>query len=246
MLVDVHCHLDSDGFKESVEKMVANAARAGVTAIINCGINIETNRATKVLADTYHIVKAAYGIYPTEAEDMTIKQIEKEIEWIKTKNPIAISEIGLDGKYGKDFKKQKEVFSMFIKLAKKLDVPVVVHTRQKEKEVISLLKKHNAPKVVLHCFTGDLELVKEAIKLKYHFSIPPILVFNEGFQEMVKLVPNNLLLTETDSPYLAPKRGAINNPANVQVTVNKIAELKGLDPIEVKRIIFMNYQRLFL
>jgi TatD DNase family protein len=246
MLIDVHAHLDYEGFKSPVEQIIEEAAKAGVVAIINCGLSKESNRATKALSERFPIVKPAYGIYPTTAEELSEKDIEAELKWIKTQKPIAISEIGLDGKYGKDFAKQGKVLRLFLALANKMELPVIVHTRQREKECLDILEEMKVKKVVLHCFTGPEELVKRAIKLKYSFSIPPIIVFNKGFQNLVKMIDLGLILTETDSPYLAPKHGEVNTPANVAVTVAKIAEIKGLTVEETQKIIFLNYQRMFI
>jgi len=245
MFVDVHAHLDSKGFIKPIKAIVEEAAEAGLVAIINCGLNRKSNRATERLAKQFHIVKPAYGFYPTDAEKTSQKEIDEELKWIKRRKPIAISEVGLEGKWGKDFKKQEQVFSKFDMLATGLDIPLIVHTREKEKQCIDILEKLKAKKVVLHCFTGPEPLVVRAMKLGYSFSIPPIILYNQRFQSTVKLLAMDRILTETDSPYLAPKRGTINSPKNVRLTVAKIAEIKGLNPEETKRIIFLNYQRLF-
>ena len=245
MLVDVHCHLVFPQLYRKRNEIIKRAKEAGISAIIECATDVMTNRKVKKLAEEFKIIKPAYGIFPTEAEPMSKQEILSEIEWIKKQDMIAISEIGLEGKNGKDFVKQEWAFRQFLKLAEELKKPAIIHTRLYEKEVINILKEFKV-KSVLHCYTGPLKLVDEALKLGCLFSIPPMIVYNTGMQELVKKLPLQHILTETDSPYLGPERGKDNEPANVAVTIKEIAKIKGLTEEEVKQIVFMNYQRLFL
>jgi TatD DNase family protein len=245
MLIDVHAHLDSEGFKYTQDQVIKQAENAGVSAIINCGLNPATNRATKRLSEKYTLIKPAYGIYPTDAEAMSDEDIEAEIRWIAEQKPIAISEIGLDGKWGKDLLRQAKVFRRMLELAIRLDVPVIVHTRQAEEQCFNLIESTGIKKVVLHCYTGPRELIKRGIANKWHFSIPPIIAYDKGFAQLADKLMIGQLLTETDSPYLAPRPGEVNTPANVALTVEKLAGIKGLTYEEMKKLIFMNYRRLF-
>ena len=124
-------------------------------------------------------------------------------------------------------------------------MPLLVHTRKAEAETINLLQKKQAKKIVLHCFSGNLKLVKQAADLGYSFSIPPNILFSTHFQRVVEEVDINHLLTETDSPYLGPFKGKRNEPAYVRYTIKKIAEIKGFEEKEVEDAIFLNYQRMF-
>jgi len=245
MLVDVHSHLDYPGYKEPIDGIIKRAISTGLVAIVNCGLNKESNRATKLLAEKHKIVKPAYGFYPTDAEKASWQELEQELKWIKQQKPIAIGEVGMDGKHGKDMLKQELVLKRFLDLAKLLNVPIIVHSRMAEQRCIELIEASGCSKVVLHCFTGTLQLAERAIKNKWCFSIPPIVVYNKGFQRLVEVVPLHQLLTETDSPYLAPKPGTVNEPSNVAIVAEKIAEIKGLNVEEVKKILYLNYRREF-
>jgi len=257
-LIDVHTHLDHPKFKDDLDEVIQRAKKAGLKAIINNGIDPETNRFTLELAKKYDIVKASLGIYPPEVLEAEIKQyglntklkpfdIDEEIEFIKKnkKNIIALGEVGLD--YSQETKKQpqKELFQKFIELSEKTKLPLSVHSRKAESEVIEMLESSKA-KPVLHCFCGKIKLAKKAADLNYSFSIPCNIVNSQQFQRLVQEVNINQLLTETDAPYLGPIKQERNEPANVIHTIKKIAEIKRFEPEEVANNIFYNYQRLYL
>ncbi len=242
MLVDVHAHLDDESIKD-INRVIANAEEAGLKVVINCGLDHKSNLKTLELSKRYRIIKPAFGLYPTFAERLSKEEIQKELYWIKKNKPFAISEIGMDFKEPKDIEKQRYAFVEFLKLAKELNIPAIIHSRKAEAEVLRIIKQINHKKIVLHCFTGKKSLVKD---YDGYFSIPAIILRSTHFQNLVKTVKLTRLLTETDSPYLSPFKDKPNEPANVSLTVKKIAEIRGITPEEAERIIFMNYQRLFL
>ncbi len=263
MLVDVHCHLDHDDFKKDLDKVIDDARKSGVKAIITAGINPRTNRLALKLAEKYDIVKCSLGIYPQDALANEVKtfeidlkvepfNIDEEIEFIKNKiknnknKIIGVGEIGLDFKTGNKKEEQKQVFVKQIELAKQVKKPMIIHSRKAEKEVIDILEANGAKRVLLHCFCGKKELVKKAYDLGYYFSIPTNVVFSGQFQDIVKMININKLLTETDAPYLSPYKGKRNEPSFVTETIKKIAEIKRMDAEEVANNIFKNYQDLFL
>ena len=241
MLIDIHAHLTNESFEKDIDAVVNNSS----CSVILCnGTNPQDNRAVLKICKRYNNVKPALGIYPEEILKLTDKEIEDELKFIKKQHSAAIGEVGLDGTYG-NLEKQSKYFRKFISLAEELNIPIIVHNRKAEKEVIDILEELKAKKVILHCFMGKLKYAERAEKLGYHFSIPPIIVYAGQFQEMVKKISITRLLTETDAPYLGPVKGERNEPANVQITVKKIAELKGMDAKEVENSIYLNYQRLF-
>ncbi|MEK6967155.1 MAG: TatD family hydrolase [Nanoarchaeota archaeon] len=242
MFIDCHAHLDDKWFSKDLDEVISRAENAGIIAIIQNGLNHKTNEASLALSKKYKIVRPAFGIYPSEINE----DVEKVCDFIKKhkKEVAAIGEVGLDGTHEK-MDEQKIIFSRMISLAKELDKPMSVHTRKAELETLDQLENENVPKAHLHCFMGSMTLVKRAVKLGFYFSIPCTIERSTHFQEMVKIVPTTQILTETDSPYLGVEKGVRNEPSNIPLTVKKIAEIKGLEVEETKKIIFMNYKRVF-
>ena len=250
MLIDVHAHLD---LIKDLDDVIKRAEDANIKLIISAGIDPKTNKEVLRLAEKYSIIKPALGIYPLDAlEKENNKEysfdVDEEIEFIRSQKDkiIAVSEFGLDYlSENADKERQKEIFLKLLKLAKEIDKPVIVHTRKAETEVIEILKREQMKKVVLHCFCGKKSLIKKAAELGYYFSIPPIIVNSQQFQNLVKEVNLKQILTETDSPYLSPYPGKINEPAFISETIEKIAEIKELSIQEVEEQIFKNAKKLF-
>ncbi|MFH1456265.1 MAG: TatD family hydrolase [archaeon] len=245
MLVDVHAHLDHAQFKKDLDEVIGRAKKARIVAVINNGLNVETNRQTLDLAKKYSIIKPALGLYPTFAEKMSMQEIKTEFDFIKKQKIIAIGECGLDNKYVLDEKKQQKVFSMMIELAEKMKLPIIVHSRQSEEKAIEMLESSKLKKIVMHCFCGGLKLVKRIEKNGWYFSVPPSVNYSKTFQELVEQVSINQLITETDSPYLAHKKTVRNEPENIKYSIQKISEIKKLDLNEVEKIFYMNFRQIF-
>ena len=259
LLVDVHCHLDHSDLKDDLDEVLKRAQAAGVCAVITQGVNDESNKTVLEISRKHKIVKAALGLYPLDAvnveceegdesplpkSDVDVDDTLKFIEQSKDEI-IAIGEVGIDLKYSNDLKTQTENFEKIISLAKKIDKPLIVHSRSAEKEVIDILEKNSVRKVLLHCFGGGMKLVELAVDLGFYISIPANVVRSSHFQKIVEIVPLSHLLLETDSPYLSPDPGKRNEPSNVVLGLKKIAEIKGIDEGEAEKAIYMNYQRLF-
>jgi TatD DNase family protein len=245
MFVDVHAHLDDKQFQKDLPEVIERAKAAGVTTIINNGSDMESNRKTLELSKKFSIIRPALGFYPGFAQNLTLQEIDREIEFIRKSKPIAIGEVGLDFYHEHNKNKQTEIFQKFITLAEKLKLPLIVHSRKAEKEVVDLLLSSKLKKVILHCYTGKLKIARIAEDNGFSFSIPPIVINSKQFQQLVEQTSISNLLTETDSPYLSAIKSERNEPKNVVDTVKKIAEIKNLDKLETKNLIFMNFQRIF-
>lgn len=253
ILIDVHAHLHWKDFND-LDEVVERAKKAGIKVIITAGVDPKSNRECLEIAKKYDIVKAALGLYPMDALSRETNSemdtdVDEELKFIESnkKNIIAISEIGLDFVSDKaDMKLQMETFVKQLKLAKRLNLPVIVHSRKAEADVINILENEKMKKVVLHCFCGKKRLVNKAIEMGWYFSIPTNVVKSQQFQEMVEMIPLQQLLTETDSPFLSPYPGMRNEPAFITESIKKIANIKKIEQEEVANIIFSNYQRLFL
>lgn len=244
MYIDVHAHLHMPKLFFKLDRIVKNAERANVINIINCGIDPESNRKTVEISSKYKSIKPALGLYPTESEKLNEAEIDKEIEFIRSHKPFAISEIGLDLKHLTSLNKQEPMFKKLLDLAKDLNLPVIVHTRKAELEVIKILEKTDLD-VILHCFTGKNELIKRAMDNGYFFSVPTSVTYMPELQNLTKKVSINKILTETDAPFLAPIKGKTNEPANIPIGVKKIAEIKEMTEKETKNLIFKNYKKIF-
>jgi TatD DNase family protein len=269
VFIDVHCHID---VYKDIKKIVERALKNGVEIIINNGMTPEINRKTLEMSRKFPNIKPALGIYTNECLDMSEDAIEEEISFIRENSDkiIAIGEVGIDLKESSDFKTQKEIFEKFIDLAIELDKPIIVHSRKAEDKVIDILEKNGIKKVIMHCFSGDLKLVKRIIDNKWCLSIPTNITFSEHFQKVVEITPIEQLFCETDSPFLHPEKNNKNNqklkaksylipdldfwnkqqegnqPANVIESYKKIAEIKKMDLDDVKTVISENFLRVFM
>lgn len=247
-LADVHCHLDDKKLAGRTDEVVSAAKKAGVSVIINNGVNHESNMATLKLSSKYDVVKTALGLYPLEIKDMTDGQVESELDFIrKNKNKIvAIGEVGLDYYWGTSFvERQKLLFEKVIALSEEIRKPLMIHSRKAEKDCFEMIQSSGVKKVDFHCYGGNMKLAKQIIDAGYSFSIPPSIVRSKHFQELVKIVPLGQLMTETDSPYLSPFAGKVNEPAFVLESVKKIAQIKGITEEDAANNVFMNQQRFF-
>lgn len=250
MFIDIHCHLDF--FKDGeVKGIVERAEKKKVGLILTQGIDAKSNEKVLELEKKYNIVHAALGLYPTDAVKLSDKEVEKIIDTIRKNkdNVLAIGEIGMDYKWTlkkEDRKRQAEIFRKMISLGIELDKPVIVHARQAEEDVVNILEEMKAKKVIMHCFTGSMKLVKRIFENKWYMTIPTMVTYLEHFQKVIEIAPIEKLFCETDSPYLHPIKGEKNNePGNVIESYKKIAEIKKITLDETKRIINANYKRLF-
>ncbi|MBU2576739.1 MAG: TatD family hydrolase [Nanoarchaeota archaeon] len=205
-----------------------------------------------------------------EADRVGKFDVDEELAWIEENADkcVAIGEIGLDynsysrparnsvpselgtspevpDSSGKMREKQKEVFRKVLKLAKKIDKPVVIHSRKAEEDAIDILEELKMKAVIMHCFNGKKSLIKRGVDNGWFFSVPPVIARLEHFKMLVEMVPLEQLLTETDAPYLSPVAGERNESANVVVTIGEIAKIKGLGEDEVAEQIFNNVKNLF-
>jgi TatD DNase family protein len=259
-LIDAHCHLESDRFKEDLKDVIKRAGKAGVKRIIVSGVNPSTNRKVlDLVEENYHILVTSFGIYPVDAVANSVEigeflryvekfDIDEELKWIEENSHkcVAIGEVGLDYKIVEGHNDlQKENFRKCIALALKLDMPLIIHSRKGEADALGLLEEMGAKKVMLHCFHGRKRLIKKAVELGYYISIPPVITRLDHFKMLVEIVPLENLLTETDAPYLSPVAGTRNEPANVAISIKEIAKIKELSEEEVARQIWKNSERLF-
>lgn len=246
MFIDTHCHLDFYKDKE-IEAIVKRARKKGVGIIVCNGVKPASNRKVLEMSEKYDEIKAALGLYPIDALKMSAREVDAELEFIRENKDkiVAIGEVGLDFKETEDRTKQVEIFEKIFELAKELDKPLIVHSRKAEKEVIQILEKSGAKKVVMHCFSGKMKFVEQIVSNGWMLTIPTNVKNSLHFQEMIARVPLGNLLCETDSPFLHPDKQENNEPGNVVVSYEKIAAIKGLPLREVEAKIEGNFEKVF-
>lgn len=247
MLFDTHTHLDAAQFDEDREEVIARAVEQGVTRMINVGFNRETIPTTMQLAESYDFIYAAVGWHPQDAITMKDGDLEWIAELCKHKKVVAIGEIGLDYYWDTSPKDvQHEVFRKQIGLARSLNMPIVIHNRDAHEDVIRILREEKANEVggVMHSFSGSWETAKMCLDLGFHISFGGPITFKNAKQpkEVLKQIPNDRLLIETDSPYLTPHpfRGKRNESSYVRLVAEMAAELKGISVEELAEITTKN------
>ena len=244
MYIDCHCHLD---LLKSLGNVIERAKAKRVKLIVANGVDVETNRKVVKYANKFSEVRAALGVYPIDALKMNKRELDKEIEFIRTNsdNIIAIGEVGIDWKESSEVKKQEENFRKFVKLSIELDKPVIVHSRKAEERCIEILEEEKAKKVVMHCFSGKFKLVKRIVDNGWFLTIPTCVTRSEQFQKIASEMPIEKLLCETDSPFLHPFGKRNNEPGNVVESYKTIAKIKKMKLKDVERRIEANFKELF-
>lgn len=253
-LFDSHCHLDDEKFEEDRQDVINNIFSSGVSRLISAGYSLESSKRALELANTYSQIYTVSGISPNDIPE-NVEKIQEEINEIeiiaKNEKVVGIGEIGLDYYWNKENKElQKFAFIKQIELANKLVLPIVIHTREAVMDTIEILKKYPVNKKgVFHCCPLNPELIKEALKLGFYISFAGPVTFknSKNADEVIRLVPNEKMLIETDSPYLSPEpnRGKRNDSSNVKYIAEKIAKVKGYTLEEIAKITYDNACRIF-
>ncbi len=247
---DSHAHYNDEYFKDKKDELIPNMYKDEITNIVCAGYNLAGSKEAIEIANKYPHIFATCGISPNDIE----KQVEKDIEEIenlaKNKKVVAIGEIGLDYYWNKDNKElQKQVFIKQIELANRLNLPIVIHTREAVMDTLEILKTHPVNKKgVFHCCPLNQELIKEGLKLGFYISFSGNVTFkNAKSAGCIELVPLDKILIETDSPYLSPEphRGEKNTSLNVKLVAAKIAEVKNEKIEKIAEITRKNAKSIF-
>lgn len=254
---DSHSHYNDEKFEVDREEMIEKTREEGICRWNCVGYDIPSSKFSVMLANQYSFITAVCGISPNdvpekieEVPDM-VRKIEQLVQQDEKKRIVAIGEIGLDYYWNKENKEiQLELFKKQIELANTYQLPIVIHTREAVQDTLEMLKKNLVEKKgVFHCCPLNRELVKEALKLGYYISFAGPITFKnaKNAEEIVRMVPMERMLIETDSPYLAPepKRGTRNDSRNVKLVAQKIAEFKRIPLEQVAQATYQNAQRIF-
>lgn len=249
-LIDVHAHITDEKF-DDVEDVIERAKEQGVEKIVCSSADLFSSQQALKLTEKFDCVFANVGIHPENVEDFSHENFEKIKQLARHEKVVAIGEIGLDYHYTQDNKElQKKVFKKHIELANEIGKPIVVHSRDAMGDTIDILKK-NSPKKesLLHCFSGSVESAKILAGLNFSFSFGGVVTFSNAktVVEVVKFLPMEKILLETDCPYLSPVpfRGKRNEPKNVVYVADMIAKIKGIKFEDVVEVTTKNAKRLF-
>lgn len=249
MIIDTHMHIFDNRYQGIVDEVIAEAKANNVQLMIAVGYDYESSLKAIALADKYDCIYASVGLHPSEV----LKEKDKTLQWVEkllqAKKVVAIGEIGLDYYWDKSFKEeQKEIFIKQIQIAKAHNLPVIVHNRDATQDCFKILQENLTPGV-MHCYSSSAEMAREFTKLGYYLGIGGVVTFKNSkeIKEVVKEIDLKYLLSETDSPYLAPMpyRGKINRPAYTKYVVEEIAKLKEQEITDIENQLALNAKKVF-
>jgi TatD DNase family protein len=250
MLVDSHCHLDFPDFATERAAIIARARSAGVATMLTIGTRLDEFPGVRTIAEAYDGIWCSVGVHPHEAKDHAALAAQELVTLAAHPKVIGIGETGLDFHYDlspRDI--QEQVFRTHLAASHVTGLPLVIHAREADREVARILEEERPPPGVMHCFSSGRALAEAALALGFYISISGIVTFRnaEDLRAIVRDVPLDRLLVETDAPYLAPVpyRGKRNEPAFVAATAAAVAELKGLEPEALATTTSANFYRLF-
>ncbi len=251
-MIDSHAHYDDKKFDPDRDEVLRECVSQGVTHIVNAGSTIENSRISIELARKHPFIYAAVGVHPHEVSQCDNNTIDVLRELARESKVVAIGEIGLDYHY--DFSPrdvQREWLSKQINLARELKLPVIIHNRESHKDILDILRNEKASDIggVFHCFSGSVEMAREVMNLGFKIGIGGPVTFKNAHKpiDVVRYTPLDMLLTETDCPYLAPEpyRGKRNWSGLIKIILEKISEIKGIDYYMVEEATAKNAIDLF-
>lgn len=248
-IVDSHAHFNDERFEGFRDEIIKTMKQYGVKKIVNCGTDYQRIEECLQLSRKYDFCFTAIAFHPSEIPDDTEIDYDRLYEIIKTERVVAVGETGLDYYWRPDNKeRQQREFVKHIELAKKADLPIIVHDRDAHADTMEILKTHK-PRGVVHCFSGSVEMAKEIVKLGMYIGIGGVLTFKNGrvLKEVAREIPLERILLETDAPYMAPEpfRGKTNHSALIIYVAQTLAEIKGVSVDEVLKVTAKNAEELF-
>jgi len=254
MLIDSHCHLPKLKNRGELVRIITEAKQARVEKFVNIGTSTKDNPEVIKVAEAFEDVYATVGIYPHEDQEIPIPQLQEHIENLLSqhKKIVAIGECGLDivsRPNVRPLNSQVELFEMQIALAQKYNKPLSIHNRNADTEILTALKKYPDVSGVFHCFSSTWDFAQKALDLGFYLSFSGMITYpaNDFLREVVKKVPNDRFLLETDSPYLPPQkhRGQPNQPKYVRIIAEKAAQIKEIPFEEFCACSWRNIRTLF-
>jgi TatD DNase family protein len=254
MLVDSHCHLDHLDVADregGLEAVLADAHARGITKFLSVAVDLATSASLVDLTALYNNIFSSVGVHPLQKVEQPVPTVDQLLALAEAPNVVAIGETGLDNFYSADtYQWQRDSFINHLKASQQCNKPIIIHTREARDETIALLRQYPLQAGgVMHCFTETWEMAAAALELGFYISFSGIVTFNSAsdLREVVRQVPLDRLLVETDSPWLAPvpHRGKQNEPQYVLEVAQCVAELKGVSLEQLAEITTQNFHRLF-
>ncbi len=252
MIFETHAHYDDEAFDPDREELLSVMSESGIGTIVNVGASLKSTESSIKLADKHTFLYAAAGVHPSETAELNEENFKWLEAWCQNKKVVAVGEIGLDYYWDTPEQEiQKFWFRRQLELARKIDKPVIIHSRDAAKDTFDILAANNADEIggVIHCFSYGADLAMRYVDMGLYIGVGGVVTFKNGrkMKEVVEAVPIEKILLETDSPYLAPEpnRGKRNSSLNIPFIAQKIAEIKGLTYDEVVRITEENAKRMY-
>ncbi len=253
MYFESHAHYDDEAFHGDRDELLALLQclpQCGIDFVINSGSDLKSSYIGKELSEQYDYIYFAAGVHPHELYDINENVIKQIRQLAEHKKCVAIGEIGLDYYYDTFSREtQKYWFEKQLLLSKSLHIPVIIHSREASQDCFDIIKKSGVEKGVIHCYSGSLEMAEEYVKMGFLIGIGGVLTFPNAKKlvEVAKKISLEHILIETDSPYLSPvpNRGKRNDSRNLEFIVKKLADIKGVSPIDVANATLENGKKLF-
>ena len=251
-MIDSHCHLDQEPLLSDLNSVIERSKLVGIQKILTICTTVDSFKTIKEILNRDEIIYGTFGIHPHEVKNnkISLDYILKEI--VENKKIIGVGETGLDFYYNNSEKSEQiDSFNKHIQASLQLDIPLIVHSRNAEKETFEILKNYEKDKlkILMHCFTGSKEFAKKLLDLNAYFSASGIITFKNStnLQDTFETIPLDRLLIETDSPFLSPvpKRGKKNEPSFIKFTAEKLAQIKKIPSKELIDLTTKNFNKLF-
>ncbi len=250
-LIDNHCHLQHKDYKNQIHDIL-KTIEDKMDFVVVSGANMEWNQKSLKFSQNHKIIYSTLGIHPVDAVKTPEKEFSQNLKWIeenlKNKKVIGIGEIGLDYHWFQNpdsIKIQKNTFISQLKLSKKHNLPVIIHSRKAELDALEIMEQQKIKRAVMHCFAGKKPALKKALDLNYYISISTNILFSKDIKKIARDTPLDKIIIETDSPYLSPEKGKLNYPWNTELVLNKISQIKKTPPEEILTQIKQNIENIY-
>ena len=251
-IFDTHAHYDDKAFDEDREELLLSLPTQGIGRVVNVGSSLDSCKKTLELMDSYDYIYGAIGIHPSDTAELT----EGDMDWLQMccshRKCVAVGEIGLDYYWDEPERElQKKWFVRQLELARQVKQPVIIHSREAARDTADILTAERAGEIggVIHCYSYTKEMAKIYLDMGFFFGIGGVLTFKNArkLKEAVEYIPLDRIVLETDSPYLAPvpNRGKRNSSLNIPYVVSAMAQIKGLDEEEIRKITWDNALQLY-